>query len=263
MIPAVFVLVLRLADVPHAIADPLADQVEGESAGASAYERTTDGKLVREIMERKRTTIERGIKLVVVLLCGRELVEDPSLDSRLGLIRRQSGLDSRSSLFVVSPTNQAEINFFVSNLKKELYPSALDYYREHGRRARRKKARQVSKGKLSDKGWIVRTEFKLATFAELRGETEMALKCVLVSVSFWAPRERLIHSVLLKNRHYEDCYDVLIDMFAASPPLLAIKGKRWAEAKVLADCLNVKVRFPLPCLSPQATLLTISPTTDC
>jgi hypothetical protein len=42
-------------------------------------------------------------------------------------------------------------------------------------------------------------------------------------------------------RHYEDSYDTLVEMFASSA-LLAPRTKRWAEAKVLADCLTVKVR---------------------
>lgn len=42
------------------------------------------------------------------------------------------------------------------------------------------------------------------------------------------------------RRHYEDCYDTLVDMFS-STSLLTPRTKRWAEAKVLADCLTVKV----------------------
>lgn len=43
------------------------------------------------------------------------------------------------------------------------------------------------------------------------------------------------------RRHYEDCYENLVEMFAHQA-LLAPRTKRWAEAKVLADCLTVKVR---------------------
>lgn len=40
-------------------------------------------------------------------------LDDPSLDARLTYIRRQSGLDSRAALFVLSPVSLAELNEFV------------------------------------------------------------------------------------------------------------------------------------------------------
>lgn len=46
------------------------------------------------------------------------------------------------------------------------------------------------------------------------------------------------------SRHYEDCYNALADLFgstAALPP----RTKRWAEAKVLADCISMKVSSSL------------------
>lgn len=172
MIPAVFVLVLRLGEFDYSTstAGPL-DTTQKDDA-----EREQDAELVSEILDRKRSTVERGIKLAVVLLCSRRLLDDPALDNRLSLIRRQSGLDSRASLFVISPVPQSEINNFVLSLRAELYPSAMDYYREHGRRVRRKRARQVPKDGLSDKGWTVRYDYKMGLFSEMRGEVEVALK---------------------------------------------------------------------------------------
>ncbi|GAA5831856.1 hypothetical protein JCM11251_003912 [Rhodosporidiobolus azoricus] len=212
LVPSVFILVLRLFEheqgqTTHNPLDPTEREEE---------ERAHDGELVKEIVERKRSTFERGIKLAVVLLCSRSLLDDPSLDFRLSLIRRQSGLDSRASLFVISPVPQSEVNNFVQSIKAELYPAALDYYREHGRRVRRKRARQVPKGGLNERGWHVRYDYKLALFAEMRSEIEVSLK------------------------HYEDCYDALVDMFA-QPGLLPPRTRRWAEAKVLADCVSIKI----------------------
>ncbi len=39
--------------------------------------------------------------------------DDPTLDARLTFIRRQSGLDPRAALFVLSPVSQTEIGDFV------------------------------------------------------------------------------------------------------------------------------------------------------
>ncbi|GEM06476.1 glutathione transferase omega-1 [Rhodotorula toruloides] len=214
LVPAVFVLVLRLFEhPPGSNVDPTTREEE---------ERERDGGLVQEIVDRKRTTYERGIKLAVVLLCSRELLDDPSLDFRLSLIRRQSGLDTRASLFVISPVPQSEVHNFVQSLREELYPAAIDYYREHSRRVRRKRARiggnaaAAVKGALSERGWNVRYDYKLALFAELRNEVEVALK------------------------HFEDCYATLVDTFS-HPELLVPRTKRWAEAKVLADCISFKI----------------------
>lgn len=176
MVPAVFVLVQRLYEYAPA-EGPLEGVVKKEEE-----ERKRDAELVREVVERKRATIERGIKLAVILLCDRTLLDDPALDARLSLIRRQSGLDSRASLFVISPVPTSEVINFVDSLRAELFPAALDYYREHGRRVRRKRARTAPKGKLSDKGWNVRYDYKMGMFSEMRGEVEVALKYVEAQV---------------------------------------------------------------------------------
>ena len=44
---------------------------------------------------------------------GQLLDDDPALDARLTYIRRQSGLDPRAALFVLSPVTQSEIGDFV------------------------------------------------------------------------------------------------------------------------------------------------------
>lgn len=44
----------------------------------------------------------------------------------------------------------------------------------------------------------------------------------------------------LNPRHYQDAYATLVIMFG-STAILPPRTKRWAEAKVLADSINVKV----------------------
>lgn len=145
----------------------------------------------------------------------------------------------------------------MASLQSDVYESAVDFYKEHGRRLRRKRSRPASSHPLSSsiipssspamdtaaanggpiKGLSslalnVRYEYKAAVFAELRGEVEVALK------------------------HYEDCYIALYDLFKSPPPnaspalgsssvpvatVLHPRTKRWAEARVLADCLSIKL----------------------
>ncbi|KAF8841726.1 hypothetical protein BDN67DRAFT_927820 [Paxillus ammoniavirescens] len=232
LIPSVFVLFLRLFEAPHVSPRSPLDPPDTEHERERVEEeRRRDTDLSAEIAQRKKTTNERGIKLTVVLLASRRILDDPSLDSRLTYIRRQSGLDSLAALFVLSPVSQAELSDFVRSLQDALYKPALEYYTSHSKRVRRKRNRHSqssynpaplvpvgapSTRPLRAEGWTVRYEYKMACFAEFRGEDEVALK------------------------HYQDAYTTLMIMFG-STAILPPRTKRWAEAKVLADTINFKI----------------------
>lgn len=47
-------------------------------------------------------------------------LDDPMLDTRLTFIRRQSGLDSRAALFVLSPVSQAELAEFITRCEHHI-----------------------------------------------------------------------------------------------------------------------------------------------
>ncbi|KZV82442.1 hypothetical protein EXIGLDRAFT_843706 [Exidia glandulosa HHB12029] len=227
LVPSVFVLFLRLWELP-APKSPL----EGHDNQDREEERRHDMDLATEIANRKKSALERGIKLTVVLIASRRMLDDPNLDSRLTFIRRQSALDSRAALFVLSPVSSAELADFVRSLQDALYESAMEYYSAHSKRVRRKRNRHATPAStapippvlsanpkpmpLRPAGWAVRYEYKLATFAEFRAEEEVARK------------------------HYEDCWIQLVDMFS-STGILPPRTKRWAEAKVLVDCISVKI----------------------
>ncbi|KAG8955611.1 hypothetical protein FRC04_007602 [Tulasnella sp. 424] len=217
LVPSVFVLFLRLSELPAA-ANPL----EGRDDSLKEEERRRDAELATEISNRKKATGERGIKLTVVLLASRQMLDDPSLDSRLSFIRRQGGLDSRAALFVLSPVSQSELNDFVKSLQSALREPAMEYYAAHSKRvpsiSGMPAAPNPSPGPrpLRSIGWQVRYDYKLALFAEFRMEEEVARK------------------------HYEDCWTSLVEMFG-STAILPPRTKRWAEAKVLADCVAIKL----------------------
>ncbi|KAG9221235.1 hypothetical protein CCMSSC00406_0008930 [Pleurotus cornucopiae] len=234
MIPSVFVMFLRLYESPvHNPKSPLDAPDFDREREREQEERRRDAELSSEVALRKKTTNERGIKLTVVLMATRRMLDDPALDHRLTYIRRQSGLDSRAALFVLSPVSPAELGDFITSLQQALYEPALEYYTTHSKRVRRKRNRHshtissypnpVSPigninlpRPLRPEGWTVRYEYKMACFAEFRGEDEVALK------------------------HYQDAYDMLVIMFG-STVILPPRTKRWAEAKVLSDCINIKI----------------------
>lgn len=203
-----------------------------------------DEALIKLISDRRRGLAERGIKLTIVLLTQRQMLEDGQLEARLSFIRRNSGLDSKASLFVLTPVSKGELGEFVSSLHSALFESAADYYREHSRRVKRKRTRYPPPPStlqpiatalstlspkplalhdiswLSREGWILRSEYKLALFAELSGDLNEALL------------------------RYREAYDLLCNSptcLLGSTLMLPPRTKRWAEAKVLADTLSVRI----------------------
>ena len=86
------------------------------------------------------------------------------------------------------------------SLQDALYEPALEYYTNHSKRVRRKRNRHsqstssfgipvsptaVVARPLRPEGWTVRYEYKMACFAEFRGEDEVALKCVFLLLVEW------------------------------------------------------------------------------
>ncbi|KAG6866197.1 hypothetical protein C0991_007222 [Blastosporella zonata] len=231
LVPSVFVMFLRIYEFPSAnsTTSPLEAPDPNREREREMEERKRDTELAAEVAQRKKGTNERGIKLTVVLMASRKMLDDPTLDTRLTFIRRQSGLDSRAALFVLSPVSQSELGEFVKSLQQALYEPALEYYTAHSKRVRRKRNRHSQANypnpvagtsniprPLRPEGWTVRYEYKMACFAEFRGEDEVALK------------------------HYQDAHSMLVVMFG-STAILPPRTKRWAEAKVLADCINLKI----------------------
>lgn len=76
------------------------------------------------------------------------------------------------------------------SLQEALYDPAIEYYTNHSKRVRRKRNRHsqinasynvpaapaTGSRPLRPEGWTVRYEYKMACFAEFRGEVEVALK---------------------------------------------------------------------------------------
>ena len=85
-------------------------------------------------------------------------------------------------------------------MQEALYEPAIEYYTNHSKRVRRKRNRhsQVTSSypitqpigsapsrPLRPEGWTVRYEYKMACFAEFRGEDEVALKYVMRYWRHW------------------------------------------------------------------------------
>ncbi|KAF0525068.1 Gryzun, putative trafficking through golgi-domain-containing protein [Gigaspora margarita] len=219
---------------------------------AEPIEKEKDGNLAMEINEKRKYLHERGIRFAAVIILNAQHSEDPITEERLGYIRKMSGLDARNCFFVLLPDR--DISEFVTTLQKGLYEHSLKYYREHGNRVKRKRNKLPSPATagyvrpssdyhssapapLSIQGWMFRYDYKMATFAEFRQDIDASI------------------------HYYESAYTLLVDFFAPQSaitpgaPGLQIRSKRWNDARILADCINIKIcKMNLYIDAPSAAL---------
>ena len=163
----------------------------------------------------------------VVVLCSEKSILEADVDGRLANIRRATGLDSKSSLFFFPPNLSAvETRAFVGTVLAALQPACVEYYREISKHARRKRNRGTvppptvpptsgTSQTLSNQGWNVRYEFKLAVLAEFRQEMDAA------------------------GRSYEAAYEGLMSQDVIES--IASWSPRFNEARLLADIMAIRI----------------------
>ncbi|OAA65215.1 hypothetical protein SPI_02002 [Niveomyces insectorum RCEF 264] len=147
------------------------------------------------------------------------------VQERLETIRRGSGVESKLFFAVASDASADELHRVAENMLTTIHAAALDYYRDLGRHARKKRGRgsapqpsvpptSGTSQTLSLAGWHIRYDVKAAVFAEFRQETGAAL------------------------RLFEQAYEALLgpDVFESIPHW----SPRWNEARLLADTLAVR-----------------------
>ena len=178
-----------------------------------------------------RTSLNRSgfkTRFAAVLISDSSILHAPRLEERLSSVRRLTSLDSKSGLFFMPPmTSWGEIATFVQSVTTTLQPLIVEHFRDLTKHSRRKKARAGSQPSvsspigaglqsLSTPGWNVRYEVKQGIFAEFRQEMDVA------------------------ERHYSAAIDELFNpegIFEATPSW----SPRWDEARLLCDCLALRV----------------------
>ncbi|KAK8069724.1 trafficking protein particle complex subunit 12 [Apiospora phragmitis] len=173
-----------------------------------------DNQLKTDINAVKHALSQSGHKtrLAVVILSDQAPGAMEPFQERLENIRRSTGLDPKTSLFVL-PTkrSEAELEVAADSVLSSVFMQATEYYRDLSRRTRKKRGRGVApqptipptsgtSHTLSLQGWNVRYDFKAAVFAEFRQDMEAALRSyeqayeslfgtdVLETVPSWSPR---------------------------------------------------------------------------
>ncbi|CAO3693960.1 unnamed protein product [Rhizopus stolonifer] len=193
-------------------------------------EREHDMSLSNEINVRRKYFQDKGVKFSAVILLKQKYA-DSSMEERLSLIKKQCGLDYKSSFFTVAPSSIDELQDFVNNLHRVLYEPATLFYSNRIKKIRKKRSKLPSPTiprtdlssaePLSITGWLFRYDMKTAFMQECKQEIEGALKS------------------------YETAYHSITTLLSPNPSPghfpMVIDSKRWTEARILADCLNIKI----------------------
>ncbi|RTE69746.1 hypothetical protein BHE90_015873 [Fusarium euwallaceae] len=189
-----------------------------------------DNHIKSDINNLKSALARSGFKtrLAIVLLAesgGSPLSLSEGIQERLENIRRGTALDPKSVFYIPSQESQDDLKQVVDNILGVLYTSAVEYYRDLGRHARKKRSRGVApqptvpptsgtSQTLSLPDWNFRYDFKSAVFAEFRQETDAAL------------------------RSFEQAYEVLLGQDVLD--IIPSWSPRWNEARLLADIIAIR-----------------------
>ncbi|ROW13449.1 hypothetical protein VPNG_04441 [Cytospora leucostoma] len=182
-----------------------------------------DNKIRADIGVLRNAIAQSGCKsrLAVVMLVD----NSSGVQERLESIRRGSGLDPKSFFTAPADASPGELGRILDNALTTIYAQSIDYYRDLGRHARKKRSRGVApqptvpptsgtSQTLSLAGWNIRYDFKSAIFAEYRHEMDTALR------SFEQAYESLLSSEVLE--------------------IIPSWSPRWNQARFLADIIAVR-----------------------
>ncbi|TLD29344.1 hypothetical protein PspLS_03214 [Pyricularia sp. CBS 133598] len=183
-----------------------------------------DNQIKSDISSLRNGLSQQGYKSRVVPVILSDL-RTSSLDGtqeRLDNIRKGCQLDNKSFFYMPSAYSPEEARKQADAMLTVVFGHAVEYYRDLGRRARKKKSRGVvprptvppttgTSQTTSLPGWNVRYDFKSAVFAEFRQEMDQAL------------------------RSFEQAYETLTgpEVMEMIPSWTA----RWNEARQIADII--------------------------
>ncbi|KAI5464626.1 Gryzun, putative trafficking through golgi-domain-containing protein [Mariannaea sp. PMI_226] len=148
------------------------------------------------------------------------------ISERLENIRRGTALDPKSVFYIPPQESPDDLKEVINSVLGVLYTTAVEYYRDQGRHARKKRSRGIApqptvppttgtSQTLSLPDWNFRYDFKSAIFAEFRQETDAAL------------------------RSFEQAYEVLLGQDVLD--IIPSWSPRWNEARLLSDVIAIRL----------------------
>lgn len=197
---------------------------------ACFYSLHNDNRLKSDVNEIKATLARSGFKTrVAIVVFGdqdhgtAELTED--VQDRLESIRKGTALDPKSIFYIPTQESPTELKRVIDNILAILYANAVEYYRDLGRHARKKRSRGIAprptipptsgtSHTLSLPDWNFRYDFKTGILAEFRQELDAAI------------------------RSFEQAYEILLGQDVLD--MVPSWSLRWNEARQLADIISIR-----------------------
>ncbi|PHH61364.1 hypothetical protein CDD81_442 [Ophiocordyceps australis] len=197
---------------------------------ACFYPLAEDERLKADISKIKSTLARSGYKTRFAVILLGDLDGDSArlsdrVQDRLESIRRGTALDPKSIFYIAAEGSEAKLKEAMDNILAALYKMAIEYYRDLGRHARKKRSRGLApkptlpptsgtSRTLSLSDWNFRYDFKTAVLAEFRQELDAAI------------------------RSFEQAYEVLLgqDVLDVVPSW----SPRWNEARLLSDIISMR-----------------------
>ncbi|OAA70247.1 hypothetical protein ISF_02221 [Cordyceps fumosorosea ARSEF 2679] len=190
-----------------------------------------DNQLKTDINSIKVALQETGYKtrLAVIFVQREGDGSSPSItdqiSERLENIRKGTAMDPKSIFYIHPQDSPADLKQVADSILASLYGTAIEYYRDLGRHARKKRSRGIvpqptvpptsgTSQTLSMPDWNFRYDFKSAVFSEFRQEFDPAM------------------------RSFEQSYEILLgqDVMDTIPSW----SPRWNEARLLADIISIR-----------------------
>lgn len=189
-----------------------------------------DNKLKTDLNALKTALTRSGYKtrLAIILIGdsthGPMAISDP-LNERLEAIRRGAALDPKSIFYIPPQESPTELKSVIDNILGVLYNTAVEYYRDVGRHARKKRARGVAppptvpptsgtSRTLTLPDWNFRYDFKAGVLAEFRQEPDAAM------------------------RSFDQAYEILLGQDVLD--IIPNWSPRWNDARLLADIISIR-----------------------
>lgn len=190
-----------------------------------------DNRLKTDINNIKSVLTNTGYKTrLAVLFVQREGDgSSPSIteqiSERLENIRKGTAMDPKAMFYIHPQDSPADLKDVADSILGSLYGTAIEYYRDLGRHARKKRSRGAvpqptvpptsgTSQTLSLPDWNFRYDFKTAILAEFRQEFDPAI------------------------RSFEQAYEILLGQDVME--LIPNWSPRWNEARLLADIISIR-----------------------
>lgn len=183
-------------------------ELDGKSTEPQEIEKV-DLELISEINALKNQLSKRNIKHLVILSSSASFLTEMSLDERLNLIRKQTGMNNRNCLILLQSSTPKEVGALVQSTLQVVKAAELEFYSGMEKKIRRKRAKTI--GNAND------------DFSKSLIESRYALKLGFINEF----KQQYDYAV----KSFEIAYENLIQIFET----LSLQDPNWSSYRLLVD----------------------------